>query len=106
MRLKTGDMVKILAGGDRGKTGKIIQVFAKAGRVVVEGINKRTRHLRPQKKGERGEKIEFSAPLDSSNVMLICGKCGKMTRMHFKTVTEPTGKGKKLRVCKKCGETL
>lgn len=96
----------MLSGKDRGKTGKIMQTFPDFARVVVEGVNKRTRHLRPQKRGERGEKIEFSAPLAVAKVQLVCSKCGKTTRISVKRVVEPTGKEKKMRVCKKCGETI
>ncbi len=106
MKLKTGDTVKILSGKDKGKTGKIMQIFPGLERIVVEGAGKRTRHLRPTKKGERGEKIEFSSPMARAKVQLVCSKCGKTTRISTKTIVEPTGKEKKVRVCKKCGETI
>ena len=106
MKLRTGDNVIVTAGRDRGKTGKIIQVFPDALRVVVEGVNTRKRHLRPQRSGEQGQVVEFSAPLALANVAYLCPKCGKATRVGVQLVTEPTGKVKKLRVCKKCKETI
>lgn len=106
MRLKTGDNVKVTTGKNRGKTGKITQIFREAGRVVVDGVNVAKRHLRPQKRGEKGQLVEFFAPISVANVMLVCPKCGKPTRANLKTVVEPTGKEKKLRVCKKCHETI
>lgn len=106
MKLKVGDNIKVMSGKDRGKTGKIIQVFPDMNRVVVEGVQARKRHLRPQKAGEKGQIVEFFAPIAAANVSLLCVKCGKPTRIGVKTVTEPTGAVKKLRVCKKCQETI
>ncbi len=107
MKLKTGDNVKVLSGRDRGKTGKIIQVFRKTkdGRslVVVDGVNKRKKHLRNRgrTKGEKGQTIELSAPIHASKVMLIDPKSNKATRVGFKI----EGKAKK-RIAKKSGEYL
>lgn len=106
MKLKTGDNVKVTTGKDRGKTGKITQVFPALRRVVVEGLNLRKRHLRPTRRGERGQLIEFAAPLAVANVMPLCPKCGAPTRLGVKRVEEPTGRAKKLRVCKKCKQTI
>lgn len=105
MKLKTGDKVLIRRGRDRGKSGKITQLFPGRGLVVLEGLNIRKRHLRPERRGERGQLIEFAAPLAAANVAWVCPICEKPSRMGRKVVTEPTGKKKKLRVCKKCGET-
>ncbi len=66
--VKTGDEVKVLAGKDRGKTGKIMQVFPKINRVVVEGVNMTKRHLRTRREGEAGRIVEFSMPIHASNV--------------------------------------
>lgn len=106
MKLKTGDQVKIIAGRDRGKTGKIIQVFPGLERVVVEGMNTRKRHIRSRGSKEKGQVIEFSAPLAASNVQLVCPKCGKSARVGVQSVTEPNGKVKKMRVCKRCKEMI
>ena len=71
LRIKTGDHVKIIAGKDKGKTGKVTQTFPRLNRVVVEGVNVATRHLRTQKSGEKGQKIEFFMPIHASNVLRV-----------------------------------
>ncbi|MEK7647873.1 MAG: 50S ribosomal protein L24 [Patescibacteria group bacterium] len=71
MKIKTGDQVKIIAGKDKGKTGKIIQVFPKENRVVVEGANMLKKHVRSMKQGQPGQRVEFAAPLHASNVVLV-----------------------------------
>jgi len=101
MKIKTNDNVKIVAGKDKGKEGKVIQVFAKEGKIVVEGMNIMKKHLRPKKHGEKGQVIELAAPFDASNAMLICEKCGKPTRVGYK-VEEKS----KNRICKKCKEVI
>lgn len=102
MNIKKGDKVKILIGKDKGKTGKVLQVFPVRERVSVEGINLLIKHLRPRRQGETGQRIEFPAPLNASNLMLVCSKCGKPTRVGSKITVSPDGKKKKFRVCKKC----
>jgi large subunit ribosomal protein L24 len=104
MKLKKGDHVKVMAGKERGKSGKIVQVFVKEGRVVVEGLNKATKHAktRKQKGSDKGQKIEFFAPMPLSSVMLICPKCSKPTRAGYKVLED----GKKVRICKKCKSTI
>ncbi|MBI4128092.1 MAG: 50S ribosomal protein L24 [Parcubacteria group bacterium] len=104
MRIRRSDMVAVMKGKDRGKHGKVIQVFPKEGRVVVEGLNIAVKHLRRherrQKRGEspKGEKITFSAPMNVANVMLLCPACGKRTRIGIH-VDE---KRRRQRQCKKC----
>ena len=87
MKIKTGDKVKILSGKDRGKTGKVIQVLFNKKKshhmVVVEGANILKKHMRPQKRGDKGQIIELPAPLDASNVMIIDSKSGKPTRVGY-----------------------
>ena len=107
MKIKKGDNVKILIGKDRGKTGKVLQVLHKSGkdvRVVVEGLNLRYKHLRPRRQGEKGQRIMFPAPMNISNIILICPKCGKPTRVGYKVRDKKveTSREKKQRVCKKC----
>lgn len=102
MKIKTGDKVKILAGKDKGKSGKVIQVLPRFSRLVVENINLLSKHTRPRRQGEKGQKIELPAPLDISNVQLICPKCSKLTRAGYKILENK----KKARVCKKCQETF
>ncbi len=101
MKLRTEDQVKVMTGKDKGKTGKIIQVFPALGRVVVEGVNSRTKHVRARGREQKGQKISYFSPLAVANVMLVCPKCGKTTRVAMKVTGE-----NKLRVCKKCQETL
>ncbi len=106
MKIKKNDKVKILAGKDSGKSGKVLQVFPGDKRLSIEGLNILIKHLRPQRKGEKGQRIEFPGLIDSSNVILICPNCGKETRVSYKIVKDESGKNKKFRVCKKCQETL
>lgn len=101
MKIKKGDNVIILSGKDKGKDGKILQAMPRIDRVVVEGANIRKRHIRPKKQGEKGQIIEVEAPMHVSNVMLVCKKCGKSTRVGYKL-----NKDSKNRVCKKCEATL
>ncbi len=107
MNIKKGDKVKILAGKDKGKTGKVLQVFSDRGKVSVEGLNLLIKHMRPKKQGEKGQRIEFPAPMAISNVILVCPKCNKPSRTGVKEIkSEKTGKTKKYRVCKKCNKTI
>ena len=107
MNIKKGDKVKILAGKDKGKTGKVLQVFPARNRISVEGLNLLIKHMRPRRQGEKGQRIEFPAPLDASNMMLVCPKCSKPSRTEKKiVVSEKTKKKKKYRVCKKCKKEI
>jgi large subunit ribosomal protein L24 len=106
MNIKKNDKVKIIAGKDKGKTGKVLQVFPHEGRVSVEGLNLAIKHLRPRREGEKGQRIEFPAPIDISNLMLVCEKCDKPTRVGHETKESSTGKNVKTRVCKKCKQVI
>lgn len=77
-RIKTGDEVIVIAGADKGKKGKVIQTFPKLNRVVVEGVNVKKRHMRAAKADAQGQTVEFSMPMNASNVMLVVG--GKPAR--------------------------
>jgi len=101
MKIKTGDNVKAISGSDRGKTGKVIQVFPKLGKIVIDKLNIRSRHLRANG-NSKGQKVEYSAPMAVANVMLICPKCQKPTRVGSAILAD----GKKVRVCKQCKEQL
>ena len=100
LHVKTGVNVVIIAGKDKGKKGKILSAMPKTGRVVVEGANMITKHQKPvgQKSGGR---ITMAGPINSSNVMLICSKCGKATRVAHQIKDD-----KKVRICKKCGAVI
>ncbi len=109
MKIKKGDKVKILAGKDKGKIGKVLQVFESANRASVEGLNLLVKHMRPRKQGEKGQRIEFPAPINLSNVILVCSKCDKPTRVAYKylEVTKNEIKQKKkVRICKKCQQVI
>ena len=101
-KIKKGDTVKIMGGKDRGKQGNVAQILPTMEKAVVEGINKMVKHLRPKKQNESGQRIEFDAPMDLSNLQLICPKCSKITRVGFKTLENK----KKVRICKKCKQTI
>ncbi len=102
MKIKKSDKVKIIAGKDRGKEGKVLEVFPEKKKIVVEGLNLAVKHMRPRRQGEKGQRIQFPMPLNSSNVMLICNKCGKLTRVGYKILENK----KKVRMCKKCKEVI
>ena len=91
----------MLAGKDRDKTGKVLRVFPQERKVIVEGLNIVKKHSRPRKEGEKGQRVEIPRKITVSNVLLICPKCGKGTRVEFK-VTDQT----KQRICKKCGAEI
>lgn len=102
MNIKKNDKVKIISGKDRGKTGKVLQVMKKEGRVSIEGLNLLIKHLRPSRSNEKGQRIEFPGFINVSNVALVCPKCGKTTRIAKQIVQTESGKSKKYRACKKC----
>lgn len=97
VRIKINDTVRIIAGKDKGKQGKVTQVLRPDGMLVVDGINKMFKYVRPQKRGDKGQRIEFWGPLSAAKVMLICPKCGKPARLGIMTVGDA-----KVRQCRKC----
>jgi len=102
-KIKKEDTVEIIAGKDKGKRGKILKILRDKDRVVVEGLNLVKKAMKKRNQNDRGGIVEIEAAIHSSNVMLVCKKCG-VTRAGFKT---DSGKdGKKIRICKKCGEAL
>jgi large subunit ribosomal protein L24 len=107
MKLKSGDRVKVISGKDKGKKGKVLQVFALTNKVSVEGINLAIKHLRPKRQGEKGQKIEFPAPMQVSNLMIVCPKCNRGARIKYKILEKiKEKKGKKVRICSKCKELI
>jgi large subunit ribosomal protein L24 len=100
-RLKKGDTVKVIAGKEKGKTGKIMNTFAEKQRVTIEKVNLLKRHKKQDAKGKGGI-IEKEGSIHVSNVMYLCSKCGTGVRIGYKIMDD----GKKARVCKKCHETL
>lgn len=115
MKIKKGDKVLVLTGKNGYKKtqenekvvsqGEVLQCFPKENRVLVQGINMVTRHTKPRKAGQPGGRIQKEAPIDASNVMVICAKCNKATRVGYK-VESVDGKAVKTRICKKCGAGL
>ena len=101
IKLKKGDAVKVIAGKEAGKTGKILKVIGKENKIVVEKLNLIKKHQRPDARGKGGI-VEKEAPLQTSNVMFVCNECNVGVRIGYKLLDD----GKKVRVCKKCGEIL
>lgn len=97
MKIKKNDTVLITTGKDKGKKGKVLKVLPKDNKIIVEGLNIAKKHNKPKKSGEKGQIIEIPRPMNVSNAMLLCFKCGQATRVGYK-VTE----AEKFRVCKKC----
>ena len=97
MKVKKGDNVLIIAGKDKGRTGKILRALPREMKILVEGINLKKKHVRPKREGEKGQVVSVPAPMDASDVKLVCPKCGKATRVGYKIE-----KDKKFRICKKC----
>ncbi|HEX8973945.1 MAG TPA: 50S ribosomal protein L24 [Patescibacteria group bacterium] len=101
MRIKKGDLVKKIAGKDKGKQGKVVRTVPSEGKIVVEKVNMVTKHQKARREGQQGQRVEVAAPFDASNAMIICPSCGKATRVSYKLLAD-----KKVRVCKKCGKEL
>lgn len=107
MRIRKNDNVIVISGNDRGKSGKVLKVFPKNNRVIVEGINLRKRHTKPNQKNPQGGILEKEAPVNSSNVMVVDPKSGEPTRIGSKIILdEKTGKKKIARISKVSGEML
>ena len=98
VHVKTGDEIVVINGKNRGKRGKVLQVSPKEGKVIVEGVNVVTKHVKPRQMGEPGGLIKAESALYADKVQLICPKCGKATRVGH----DVDKNGKKVRVCKKC----
>ena len=101
MRLKKGDMVKVLTGKEKGKTGKVLKALREEKQVVVEKLNFVKKHQKPDAKGKGGI-VEKEGPIHLSNVAYLCSKCNTGVRIGFKLLDD----GKKVRICSKCKEQL
>ena len=101
MHIRKNDTVQVIAGREKGKTGKVIGVTKERNRVLIEKVNLIKKHQRPDASGKGGI-LEKEAPLDVSNVMLVCTKCNTGVRVGYKILED----GKKVRMCKKCQELL
>ncbi len=102
MKIKKDDKIIMLSGKDKGKKGKVVKVIPKIGKIIVEGVNIVKKHRRPKKQGEKGQRIEVASPINISNAMMICPKCGKQTRVGYKVLENK----EKVRVCKKCNQEM
>jgi large subunit ribosomal protein L24 len=102
VHVKKNDTVKVIAGKEKGKTGKVIAVLRKKDRVVVEKINFLKRHTKPRGAAGQGGIIEKEGPIHISNVMIVCPKCDSAVRIGYKTLED----GRRVRTCKKCGELI
>jgi large subunit ribosomal protein L24 len=101
-KLRKNDMVMVIAGRDRGKSGKVLRVLPARGRVIVEGLNLVKRHTKPRGAASPGGIVEREAPLDISNVMVLCDRCNAPVRVRIKLAAD----GSKSRVCRRCGDGL
>ena len=102
IHVKSGDQVMIISGKDKGRTGKVLQVSPKEGKVIVEKLNMVTKHVKPRKAGDPSGIVKAEGALYACKVVPVCPKCNKPTRVGHQINKE----GKKERVCKKCGATL
>lgn len=102
VHVRKNDTVVVVSGKDKGKTGEVLKVFPKTGKVLVQGVNIVSRHKKPTRDNVQGGIVKSEAAIYSSKVMLYCTKCKSATRISNKILED----GSKVRVCKKCGETF
>ena len=101
-KIKLSDQVEIIAGKDKGMVGKVIRTYRDTDQVIVEKVNMIKRHTKPNMVNQQGGIVEKEASINVSNVMILCPKCSKATRVGFKILDD----GAKIRICKKCGESV
>lgn len=102
MLIKVGDTVEVMCGNDRGERGKVLKVDHESGRIVIEGVNRKFKHVRRSQKNPQGGRLEKEMPIDASNVMLIEPKSGQKTRVGVRYLED----GSKERFAKKTGASL
>ena len=100
LHVKRGDLVEVISGKDKGKQGKIVTAFPETGRVIVEGVAMVKKHQKARVQGQESGILHMEAPIDASNVLRVCSKCGKAARTGVKILED----GSKVRYCKKCQE--
>jgi len=98
MKIRRGDRVRVLAGKDRGKEGEVMRTLPAEGRVIVDGVNIAKRHTRATRQMQQGGIIDKDMPMPASNVAIVCGGCGKVTRVGYRFDDQ----GRKVRICRKC----
>jgi large subunit ribosomal protein L24 len=102
MLIRSGDMVEVKTGNAKGTRAKVLSVRRADGKLVVEGVNRVYRHMRRSQKNPQGGRLSKEMPIDASNVLVVCGACGKAARLGVKLLAD----GGRVRVCKKCGADL
>jgi large subunit ribosomal protein L24 len=102
MKIRKNDQVQVLAGEEKGKTGKVLSVDPGKGRVLVEGVNLIWKHLRRSQQHPHGARIQKEAPLDASKVAVVCQACSKPTRVVIKRLED----GERTRLCRKCKQAV
>jgi large subunit ribosomal protein L24 len=100
--VRKNDTVLVISGEDRGKQGKVLKVFPREERIIVEGINFVKRHTRPTQTNPKGGIVEKEGSIHASDVMVVCNKCGQPSRVGSKILND----GSRIRICKRCGEML
>lgn len=101
MKIKKNDTILVISGKDRGKKGKVMNVFPGIFKITVENINLVKKHVRPKKQGEKGQVVQIPKPFPSSRVKLVCPKCAQATRVGYKLLEK-----NKYRICKKCNQEI
>ena len=102
MKIRKNDVVKVITGEEKGKTGKVLSVDSDAGRVLVEGVNFIWKHLRRSQQHPQGARIQKESPLQVSNVQVLCQSCSKATRVVIKRLED----GGRARLCRKCRQAV
>jgi len=102
MKIKRNDIVKVLAGKDKGKSGKVLKIFPANNKAIVEGINYLKKHARKTQENPKGGVIQRENTINISNIAVICTRCGKPARVGFTELSD----GSKVRICKNCKETI
>ena len=100
IKIRKNDTVEVIAGSEKGKRGAVLRVLPEKNQVIIQGINIGKKAMRKRSQQDQGGIVEIEAPISASNVMIICKKCGK-TRIAYEIKD-----GKKIRICRKCGEAL
>lgn len=102
LHVKRGDLVQVISGKDKGKQGKVVTAFPQTGRVIVEGVSMVKKHQKARMQGQESGILHMEAPIDASNVLRVCSKCGKAARTGVQILDD----GSKVRYCKKCEEVF
>jgi large subunit ribosomal protein L24 len=102
VHIRRDDQIEIVAGREIGKRGKVLKVMPSKGRAIVEGLNMVKRHTRPTQQNQQGGIVEKEGSIQVSNLMLVCSKCNQRTRVGSKRLED----GRKVRICRRCGEEV